>query len=283
MSAIAICTDSSALFPAGVAAELGVTVVPISITVDGKRFDEGDESVDDFYARLSGGADVTTSQPSPGQFLDAYEALATRGVGEVLSIHLDARTSGTVRSAELASREAPIPVVVLDTGTVSFGVGLCIRAVAEALAGGASAAAALDAGSGAIGNLLGNVFVAHSGAAGRVPDAPGWSVLEFDDGQVHLLTRCSGLQETIHAMASRVLADNGQLCAAVGHAGKAAEPAADELALALESHAQVVAVERYRVGAAVGAHTGPVSFGAFWWKAAKPPSRRPGHGCRVGP
>jgi fatty acid-binding protein DegV len=40
MSAVAICTDSSALFRAGVAEALGVTVVPIAITLEGRRLEE---------------------------------------------------------------------------------------------------------------------------------------------------------------------------------------------------------------------------------------------------
>jgi hypothetical protein len=53
----------------------------------------------------------------------------------------------------------------------------------------------------------------------------------------------------------------------VGHASATTERAADELAAALRALADVELVERYRVGAAVGAHTGPLSFGAFWWPA----------------
>jgi hypothetical protein len=56
--------------------------------------------------------------------------------------------------------------------------------------------------------------------------------------------------------------------AAVGHAAASTDPAADALAGSLASLAQVVGVERYRVSAAVGAHTGPLSFGAFWWPSA---------------
>ena len=56
----------------------------------------------------------------------------------MISIHLDERVSGTAGSAEIAAREAPIPVNVVATETVSFGVGICARAAAEALAAGAS-------------------------------------------------------------------------------------------------------------------------------------------------
>ncbi len=86
MSVVAICTDSSALFPTGVAERLGIIVVPIAIALDGDAFDEQGESLDDFYTRLSDGANVTTSQPSPGSFLDAYGGAAAAGASEVLSI-----------------------------------------------------------------------------------------------------------------------------------------------------------------------------------------------------
>jgi fatty acid-binding protein DegV len=267
MSAVAICTDSSALFPYGVAERLGISVVPIAITLDGEPYEERDEAIDDFYARLFDGAPVTTSQPSPGEFLEAYARAAAAGAQEVLSIHLHARISGTARSAELAAREAPIPVAVIDTKTVSFGVGLCVRAAAEALAGGGSASEGADAARSLEGTLR-NVFVAHAGPRGRLPDSPRWSLLEFTAGTIEPRAACGGLDEAIEAMAARVFEEDGKSRAAVGHAGASTEAAADALAVALASMAHVVDVERYRVGAAVGAHTGALSFGAFWWPSS---------------
>jgi len=264
MSAVAICTDSSALFPDGVAARLGVIVVPIPITLDDSSFDERDDALDDFYARLGAGAKATTSQPSPWAFLAAYRHAAANGASEVLSVHLDGRVSGTLSSADLAAREAPIPVRVVDTGTVSFGVGVCVRAAAEALADGGSAAEA-EAAASAAAATLGNVFVAHAGPRGRMPKAPAWALLEFVNGRAVPSTAGNGLSEAIEAMASRVFHEQGPLRVAVGHAAASTEPAADALALSLAAKPHVVDVERYRVGPAVGAHTGGLSFGAFWW------------------
>lgn len=267
MSRVAICTDSSALFPDGVDGRPAVTVVPIAITLDGRPFEERDAAVDDFYARLHAGAEVTTSQPNPWTFLAAYRAAAAKGASEVLSIHLDARVSGTLGSAELAAREAPIPVRLVDTRTVSFGVSVCVRAAAEAVGNGASAAEAVAAAR-AVGSMLRNVFVAHAGPRGRLPEASGWSLLEFADGKVVPRAACDGLSEAIEAMAARVVEEEGPLRVAVGHAATSTEPAADALALMLASMPHVVDVERYRVGPAVGAHTGGQSFGAFWWPSS---------------
>jgi len=264
MSRVAICTDSSALFPDGVADCLGVTVVPIAITLDGRPFEERADTVDDFYARLRAGARVTTSQPSPGAFLAAYADAAAGGAAQALSIHLDARVSGTLRSADLAAPEAPIPVSVVDTRTVSFGVGVCVRAAVEALESGASAAEAAVA-AGVAGAELRNVFVAHASPRGRLPEESGWSLLEFADGEAVPSVACQGLSAVIEVMAARVFDEEGPLRVAVGHAASSMEPAADALALSVASMPHIVDVERYRVGPAVGAHTGALSFGAFWW------------------
>jgi fatty acid-binding protein DegV len=277
MNAVALCTDSSALFPAGVAERLGIIVVPIAISLEGAPFDEAETPLDDFYTRVGEGARVTTSQPSPGEFLDAYTVAAETGSEEVISLHLDARISGTARSAELAARQAPIPVTVVDSKTVSFGVGLCVRAAARAIAGGASALQATGAAR-CVSSELRNVFVAHGGQSGRLPDEVGWSLLEFAEGAIEPRAACAGLDEAVEAMDGRVFEESGELRAAVGHADASTEAAADALALSLESQTHVVNVERYRVGAAVGAHTGPLSFGAFWWPS--PPAGRRGYSRR---
>lgn len=264
MNEVAVCTDSSALLPVHVADRLGITVVPIAITLDGEPFDDRKDAIDDFYARLSNGAQATTSQPSPGEFLEAYAHVQADGAKEVLSIHLDGRVSGTLAAAEFAAREADIPVTVIDPRTVSFGVGVCARAAAEAIATGASvrdAAATV----GRLGTTLRNAFVARGGSAGRVPDPRAFAVFEFADGKAEPRGACGSVGEAIEAITNQVSEEARPVRVGVGHAAAATEPAADALARSLARKSNVVEVERYRVGPAVGAHTGPFSFGAFSW------------------
>lgn len=265
MTPVALYTDSSALFPVGVVERLGVTVVPIALAVDGERFDDRADDLDGFYARLARGAKVTTSQPSPGDFAWAYARAAANGAAHVLSIHLDARVSGTTGSAEIAAREVPIPVTIVDTGTVSFGVGVCVRFAAEAIAAGAPAGEAAESARRAA-SVLGNAFVAPD-ARGRAGDVPGWTVLEFRDGAARPLAACDTEQEATAFMTALIARSEEPLRAAVGHAAAATEAGADSLAEGLARSGAVVGVERYRVNAAVGAHTGVLSFGAFWWPA----------------
>ena len=261
---IAICTDSSSLLSAAAAESLGVDVVPVAVALDGEPFDDRAEPIDDFYAQLREGAVVTTSQPSPAAFAAAYARAASRGAETVLSIHLDARVSGTISSAEIAAREASLAVIVVDTGTVSFGVAVCVREAARVVADGGSAGNAVAAAT-RLAEGMRNVFVARNGPGGRVPSAHGWTVLAYADGRASAISSCATVAETVNTMARSVLAEERTVAVAVGHAGSDMEAPADELAHRLARSPNAAAVERYRVTAAIGAHTGAESFGAFWW------------------
>jgi fatty acid-binding protein DegV len=74
---VALATDSSAQLPALLVERYGIHVIPIGIVIDGVPYREGkDLDVDEFYARLRNGAKVSTATPPPGDFVEAYEAIA---------------------------------------------------------------------------------------------------------------------------------------------------------------------------------------------------------------
>jgi DegV family protein with EDD domain len=237
--------------------------VPVPVALDGEPFDQDMSSLDWFYERLRAGAAATTSQPSPAELAAAYDLAASRGARSIVSVHLDARVSGTVSAAETAAEVSRIPVTVVDTRTVSFGVSVCVRAAAEVVAGGGSAGDAALAAS-RLGARMHNAFVARGSRGGRVPTLGGWTLFRFADGAAEPIWDCASEAEAVERMATLALRDEHPIAAAVGHAGRALEPAADRLAHRL-TDAGISSVERYRVGASVGAHTGPDSFGVFWW------------------
>lgn len=263
MSAVHLCTDSSALLTDDEASRRRIGVVPVRVALDGEPF-EGD--TDDFYERLAAGATATTSAPSPGDLLAAYRRASEYGAPDVLSLHLDARVSGTVASAELAAREAPVPVTVVDTGTTSFGVALCVRAAAAAVAAGAQAREAA-ATARELGATLDNVFVTGRASGGRLGDVAAWTILRLAGGRVEQGETCASPADAAAVMTARILGATRPLNVAVGHAADLVEPWADELASRLRDHPLVAGVERYRVGPPVGAHIGAHAFGAFWWPA----------------
>ena len=270
-----ICTDSSAQLPAALVERLHAIVVPTSIAVGERTFDEQELDLDEFYGWLASGRRVTTSQPSPARFAEAYASAAERGAGSVVSIHVGANLSGTVGSAELAAREAPLPVEVVDTGTASFGVGICVLAAADALAAGGSAAEAADA-VGRVVPRIGNVFVAEPPAKGRIQTGSRPQVLSLVGATAESLGSATSAEQAARAMVAHIGAQAGSLRVAVGHADVSVAAAADQLAAAVEALPGVNEVMRYRVGPSVGAHTGGSSFGAFWWPARVPsaPPRR---------
>ncbi len=72
------------------------------------------------------GATVTTSAPSPGQLVGAYDAAVVEGATEIVSIPLGSMYSATVAAATLAGSMADVPVRVLDAGASSFAARLCL-------------------------------------------------------------------------------------------------------------------------------------------------------------
>ena len=259
---VRLCTDSSAQLPAELADSAGAIVVPVPLTVDGHSFEEGvDLDPDWFYERLVTGAHATTSQPNPARFLQAYDAAADAGAQHVLSVHLSSRASGTVESARTAARDAPLSVTVVDSGTTSFGVGICVLEAARAIAEGASASEAA-ARVARLAPRIGNVFVAAGAPGGRIPAASERPVYSFDGGIATQLATTACDEDAVVVMAEHIARHAGPLAVAVGHAASATRASADLLADSLMRTG--VEVMRYRVGPSIGAHTGPDSFGAFW-------------------
>ena len=130
---VAIVTDSTAYLPVDLVASKGIRVVPLHVVIGGKQFSEGvDVTTAEVAAALRKFAPVSTSRPSPQQFLDAYEAAAASGADAVVSVHISADMSGTVESAMLAASQSPIPVEVVDSRSIGMAMGYAVLSAAEA-------------------------------------------------------------------------------------------------------------------------------------------------------
>ena len=139
---IRIVTDSTGDLPADVADRHGIGVVPIYINVGEESYLDGiDLSREDFYARLPDlNPAPTTALPGPALFIQTYQRLIDEGATEILSVHISRELSGVVNMAQLAAQDVPVPVTVVDSGSLSLGLGFLAQAAAEAAAGGASMA-----------------------------------------------------------------------------------------------------------------------------------------------
>jgi DegV family protein with EDD domain len=272
---IGICTDSNSQLPASLAERYGIEVVPLTVTVDHVDHLEGiDLGADAFYSHFAHGhcPVVATSQPSPGQFVVAYDDLIARGCTEILSIHVSAAVSGTINAARLAAHSVPLPVRLVDSGTASFGISCCVWAAAAAVADGATIdeAAAIAEG---LAPKIGNVFVVgaldhlHAGGRATALGGDGLPVLSLRGGTVEVVERVASALEAVNAMARYAIGWGDQLRVAVGHSDAATEPLADAIEAAVGEAASVTEVVRYRVGPSVGAHTGPGTAGCFMFPA----------------
>ncbi|WP_370186503.1 DegV family protein [Aeromicrobium sp.] len=140
---IAVVTDSTASLDPADAEREGITVVPLKLVIGAATFTEGvDATSDDVAQALKDFVPVSTSRPTPEEFAAVYARLAQEGHDAIVSVHLSAEISGTFESAQVAAREAPVPVMCVDTRQVGIATGFAAgRAAAVARAGGDEAAA----------------------------------------------------------------------------------------------------------------------------------------------
>ena len=144
---VKIVTDSTADLPVLLAQELGITVVPVYVRFGQKVYrDRVDISETEFYQKLvESPVHPTTSQPSPADFADVYKKLS-READEIVSIQVTSKLSGTYNSAlqgrELAEMGHPIEVV--DSLSISMGLGLIAITAAKAAMAGESLQAVME-------------------------------------------------------------------------------------------------------------------------------------------
>ncbi|MEA2121837.1 MAG: DegV domain-containing protein [Dehalococcoides mccartyi] len=132
--AVKIVTDSTSDISQKLAAELGITVVPLTVSFDNEHFKDGlSITPDQFFSRLTS-QDVfpTTTQPSPGVFLETFEKLCEE-TDEILVITLSSKLSGTYSSAKNAAEmiHGRCQVEVIDSERVIMGTGLLTIYAAE--------------------------------------------------------------------------------------------------------------------------------------------------------
>jgi len=137
---VKIVTDSTSDIPSQVAQALGITIVPAYIHFGDRAYrDRVDISEDELYQRLvDGPVHPTTSAPSPGDFAEAYSRLAQES-DEIVSIVVTSKQSAVYDSALLGKETArgKCRIEVIDSGSVTMGLGLMAIAAAEvAQAGG---------------------------------------------------------------------------------------------------------------------------------------------------
>jgi DegV family protein with EDD domain len=141
MSTIAIITDTDASLPPKLAARYGIRQVSINVHFGEETLRTGVD-IDDaaLYARVDReGRLPTTSAPSPGQFVEAYEEALAAGAEQIVCFCVSAEVSATYNAAVIACDEFPgRSITVVDTRNLAMGQGFMVLAAAEAVEAGAS-------------------------------------------------------------------------------------------------------------------------------------------------
>lgn len=278
---IGLCVDSNSQLPSSLATRFGVVVVPLTVTIDGVDHLEGvDITAAEFYATWSHGhtPTIATSQPSPGQFVAAYQQLVDRGATEILSIHLADAMSGTLNSARLGAQSAMVPVTLVDSMTASFGISCCAWAAAEAIEAGASIDEAAQI-AGARSSALGASFIVGvpqlTERSGRAADAgveaaasEGIPVLSMAGSDIAVLDTVTTIDAAVTTMTDYALgwtpSSPHGLRVAIGTSDVSSGTVSAAITDALSGHPSLAEEPvQYTIGPSVGAHTGPGTAGLF--------------------
>ena len=268
---IRLLTDSNSQIPAEIRQRFSVDVVPMTVVVDGEPLFEGvDLDLAGITAALQRGAAVSSSTPSPGQFLQAYQRAADEGVTEILSVHTGGEVSAVANVARIAAGMASIPVEVVDTGSASFPVAMCTWVAGEVLAGGGTVADAAEAAL-RTATQVGNVFIvgtpalaARGGRLAEGVDPTGIPVLALADGAMRAVGRVTDVTAAVDALAAYVVDQAAGARLRIGVGQLAALVLADALEEALRGCCDIEQLIRYDVGPSVAVHTGLGTVGCVF-------------------
>ena len=270
---LGIVTDSTCDLPQPIVDQYDLQVVPSLLVIDGKELADGTGITrQEFYARLpSFTTPPSTAAPSIGDFRHRYEHLLDQGCQQILSIHAASTLTAIGSTAGQAAAEFGARVTVLDSQSLSLGLGFQVMAAAEAAEQGMQAA--LDAVASTRRRL--HVFaaldtMAYAHRSGRIPSAFTFlggllrvkPMIELTNGEVKTV---AGLRTTAQAnlrMAAFFQTGGPFERLAILHTG--AEPRAREfLARIIRDHSQSVPrdILMVNVTPVIGAHVGPNGLG----------------------
>lgn len=117
MSKIKIVTDSSITIEPDLVEALDITVVPLTVMVDGIVYSDNDLKKDGKFLSLmrSSKSLPKTSQPPVGLFAETYEKLIKEGAEQIVAIHITHSLSGTLEASRQGANIAGADVTVLDS------------------------------------------------------------------------------------------------------------------------------------------------------------------------
>ena len=115
MTKIKIVTDSSITIEPQIVEDLEITIVPLSVMVDGVVYSDADLKEGEFLRLMQSSKNLPkTSQPPVGVFAEIFETLGETA-DKIISIHMSHALSGTVEAARQGATLANVDVTVIDS------------------------------------------------------------------------------------------------------------------------------------------------------------------------
>jgi hypothetical protein len=276
--AIALVVDTSCDLPDRIMTRHRIHIVPLRVRVGGREYrDRVELTPGEFYRLMSGDPQVGTSQPPPADFLEVYRHLG-RNFSQLLALVLAKDLSGTWNSAYLASKEVSQPgleVEVVDSGTLSGGLGLVAWAAALGIEAGLSLPQVVELARRAARQVKfwgGLPNLEPLGRSGRVPWVAGWlsgrlrlgMVISVGGGQIRPVAPGWGARQLLGkvvGLASQAISGMSRPLVVIPHA--AAAGVAEALAGRVAEAAPGPDAEIHIVDAspALGVHAGLGAFG----------------------
>jgi DegV family protein with EDD domain len=270
---LGIVTDSTSDLPKYLIEQHELEVVPSILILEGKEYADGiGLAREDFYKRLpSLKIQPTTAAPSIGDFSARYDSLLARGCDHILSIHAAGALTTIINSARQAAKDFPEKITIIDSLSLSLGLGFQVIAAAEVAEEGLNAA--LNAIESARKRL--HVFAAldtleNLRRSGRVPGAVALlgsllhikPLIELTNGEVKAIGAVRTTKQANERMLKFLLEGGTLERMAILHTG--AEPRAREfLNTIMQQASQSMPrdILMVNVTPVIGAHVGPNGLG----------------------
>ncbi len=274
MAGIQIVTDSASDLTPEIAAQYGIRIVPLSVTLGGEHYTDGvDLTAEEFYQTLRT-MDVLprTSQPAPGSFVDVYREALDAGK-QVLSIHISSKLSGTYQAACLAAEMLGSgDIKIIDSESASMGVGLLAIAAARKSASLTEAQEAVARAKETMGVLFTPdtfEYMVKNGRIGKAASLAGSllqikPILTIAGGTVDVVEKLRGRKRALRRMLEifRERVGDNKVHVAVLHAD--AEEEARGMLEEIQQTVDCAEVYFAYVGPVIGSHAGPGVLGLVW-------------------
>lgn len=120
LNKVAIVADSNSGITQEQAKELGITILPMPFTIDGKEyFEDVNLTQQEFYEKLKTDADIATSQPSVESVLNIWDELL-KEYDQIVHIPMSSGLSGSCSTATALSADYDGKVCVVNNQRVSI-------------------------------------------------------------------------------------------------------------------------------------------------------------------